>query len=235
MNAKEFDIAVIGAGHAGIEAAFAAARKGKKTLLVTLCLNSIAFLACNPNIGGTAKAHLVKEIDALGGVIGEVADRATIQIRMLNLGNGPAVQSLRAQVDKNKYHTLMKQKIEQAQNITLLEGDVTTIIVEGKKVKGIKTNLGDEYFCQAAIITTGVFLRSKIIIGEYVQNSGPSGFLRSQQLTKNLIDLGLPIRRFKTGTPPRILARSVDFEKMQEQSGEEGLPTFSQLTDFKIK
>jgi tRNA uridine 5-carboxymethylaminomethyl modification enzyme len=225
----------VGAGHAGIEAALAAARRGKKTLVVTLCLNSIGFLACNPNIGGTAKAQLVKEIDALGGYIGEAADKATIQIRMLNASSGPAVQSLRAQVDKNKYHIIMKKKLEEKDNITLLESDVTDIIVENNKVKGIKTNLGDKYYCKALILTTGVFLGARIIIGEYIQNSGPSGFSRSEKLTKSLLELGLPIRRFKTGTPPRVLAKTIDFDKMQEQRGEDFLPKFSLMTDFEIK
>lgn len=232
---KYFDIIIIGAGHAGIEAAFCAARKGHTALLVTLSLNSIGFMACNPNIGGTAKGTLVKEIDALGGIMGEVADMATIQTRMLNRGNGPAVHSLRAQVDKAKYHRLMKLRIEKEPLITLLESEVTELLVEENRVSGIKTALGDKYFCSAAILTTGVYLQSKVIIGEYSQASGPQGFLRSEKLTDSLKKFGLPLRRFKTGTPPRVLAKSVDFSEMEAQSGEEGIPKFSVKSDFDVE
>lgn len=236
MINKSYDIIVIGAGHAGIEAAFAAARKGHKVLLTTLCLTSIGLMACNPNIGGTAKGNLVKEIDALGGVMGIVADIATIQTRMLNLANGPAVHSLRAQVDKNKYHITMKHMLEQEKNITLLESEAADILLtKDKKVKGIKTVLGDKYYAKAVIITTGVFLKSKIIIGEYTQNSGPSGFLRAEKLTASLRKMGLPIRRFKTGTPPRVLTRTVDFSQMEIQKGDIGIPKFSQMTDFEVE
>ncbi len=231
---KNFDIIIIGAGHAGIEAAFAAARKGHTALLVTLSLNAIGFMACNPNIGGTAKGTLVKEIDALGGIMGEIADIATIQTRMLNRGNGPAVHSLRAQVDKAKYHRLMKLRIEREPLITLLESEVTELIVEEDRARGIKTALGDRYFCSAVILTTGVYLQSKVIIGEYAQASGPQGFLRAEMLTASLKKLGLPLRRFKTGTPPRVLAKSVNFSKMEAQSGEAGIPKFSIISNFDV-
>lgn len=232
---KEFDIVVIGAGHAGIEAAFAGAKKGAKVLLATLSLNSIGFMACNPNIGGTAKGNLVKEVDALGGVIGIVADKATIQIRMLNLANGPAVHSLRAQVDKNKYHQVMKQLLEKEENITLLESEVTKILVKNKKVSGVKTALGDTYKARAVIVTTGVFLKAKIIIGPYTQKSGPQGFLRAEKLTASLRKLGFEIRRFKTGTPARVASKSIDYSKMEPQRGDIGMPKFSQMTDFEVE
>lgn len=236
MSAQNYDIIVIGAGHAGIEAAFAGAKKGHKVLLVTLCLNSIGFMACNPNIGGTAKGNLVKEIDALGGIMGKIADQATIQVRMLNRANGPAVHSLRAQVDKNKYHMLMKSSIEKEPNIDLLESEAAEILTnENKQVMGINTMLGQKFLAKAVIIATGVFLNSRIIIGEYSQNSGPSGFLRSERLIDSLKKLGLPLRRFKTGTPPRVLARTVDFSKMEIQEGEEGLPKFSETSDFEVQ
>ncbi|MDD4315693.1 MAG: tRNA uridine-5-carboxymethylaminomethyl(34) synthesis enzyme MnmG [Clostridia bacterium] len=234
MN-KNFDIIVIGAGHAGIEAAFAAARKGHTVLLVTLSLNSIGFMACNPNIGGTAKGNLVCEIDALGGVMGEVADRTTIQTRMLNRANGPAVHSLRAQVDKAKYHSLMKVRLEREPRITLLESEVKELLTQDKQIKGIKTALGDVYNSSAVILTTGVYLESKIIIGEYSQASGPQGFLRSEGLTACLKSLGLPVRRFKTGTPPRVLAKSIDFSQMEAQAGDKGIPKFSVMTDYAVE
>jgi tRNA uridine 5-carboxymethylaminomethyl modification enzyme len=234
MN-KTFDVIVIGAGHAGIEAAFAAARKGCTALVITLSLNSIGFMACNPNIGGTAKGTLAKEVDALGGIMGEIADRATIQTRLLNRANGPAVHSLRAQVDKAKYHQMMKLRLEQEKLIALLEGEVTQLLVEENRVKGIQTALGEQYFSPAVVMTTGVYLQSKVIIGEFSQDCGPQGFLRSERLSQNLKELGLSLRRFKTGTPPRVLAKTVDFSKMEAQSGEFGTPKFSMLSDYEVE
>ncbi len=234
MN-KTFDVIVIGAGHAGIEAAFAAARKGCTALVITLSLNSIGFMACNPNIGGTAKGTLAKEVDALGGIMGEIADRATIQTRLLNRANGPAVHSLRAQVDKAKYHQMMKLRLEQEKLIALLEGEVTQLLVEENRVKGIQTALGEQYFSPAVVMTTGVYLQSKVIIGEFSQDCGPQGFLRSERLSQNLKELGLSLRRFKTGTPPRVLAKTVDFSKMEAQSGEFGIPKFSMLSDYEVE
>jgi glucose-inhibited division protein A len=228
---KSFDAIIIGAGHAGCEAAYALSKLGKETLLVCVSLDSIAFMACNPNIGGVAKAHLVKEIDALGGIMGRIADRATIQTRLLNSGSGPAVQSLRNQVDKALYHRLMKSEMENAENLTILQGEAVEILTEGNKVIGISTALGDEYEARAVVIATGVYLNAKVITGEYTRESGPNGLMRSSALASSLLKLGLPLRRFKTGTPPRVLGRSVDYSKTTPQPGEKNLPKFSALTD----
>ncbi len=232
---KRYDAIVIGAGHAGVEAAHALAVTGKSTLLVSLSLEAVAFMACNPNIGGTAKGHLVKEVDALGGIMGEIADKATLQTRMLNLGNGPAVHSLRAQVDKNLYHRLMKERMETTPNLTMVEGDVVEVLTENGAVKGVKNAMGEEYHCKAVVLAMGVYLNSRIITGNYSRATGPAGFMRSESLTDNLIALGLDIRRFKTGTPPRLLSSSIDYDKMEIQKGDEGLPTFSMLTEDGIR
>ena len=232
---KSYDAIVIGAGHAGVEAAHALATMGKRTLLTTLSLEAVSFMACNPNIGGTAKGHLVKEVDALGGIMGEIADKATIQTRMLNLGNGPAVHSLRAQVDKNLFHRLMKEKMETTKNLAILEAEVVDILVENGEVKGIVTAMGDKYEVKAVVMASGVYLNSRIITGSYSRNTGPAGFMRSEGLTENLIRLGLDIRRFKTGTPPRLLSSSIDYDKMEVQRGDEGLPTFSMLTEGGVR
>ena len=232
---KRYDAIVIGAGHAGVEAAHALAVTGKSTLLVSLSLEAVAFMACNPNIGGTAKGHLVKEVDALGGIMGEIADKATLQTRMLNLGNGPAVHSLRAQVDKNLYHRLMKERMETTPNLTMVEGDVVEVLTENGEVKGVKNAMGEEYLCKAVVLAMGVYLNSRIITGNYSRATGPAGFMRSESLTDNLIALGLDIRRFKTGTPPRLLSSSIDYDKMEIQKGDEGLPTFSMLTEDGIR
>ena len=232
---KSYDAIVIGAGHAGVEAAHALAVMGKRTLLTTLSLEAVSFMACNPNIGGTAKGHLVKEVDALGGIMGEIADKATIQTRMLNLGNGPAVHSLRAQVDKNLFHRLMKEKMETTKNLAILEAEVVDILVENGEVKGIVTAMGDKYEAKAVVMASGVYLNSRIITGSYSRNTGPAGFMRSEGLTENLIRLGLDIRRFKTGTPPRLLSSSIDYDKMEVQRGDEGLPTFSMLTEGEVR
>ncbi len=232
---KTYDAIVVGGGHAGIESAFALAKKGHSTLLISLTLNALGFMPCNPNVGGTAKGHIVREIDALGGQMGIVADMATIQTRMLNLGNGAAVHSLRNQVDKDKYHRLMKYRIEKEPNLDVLEGEVSEIIVSGGEVKGVKTALGDEYACKAIVVCTGVYLNSRIIIGDYTKNCGPAGYQNATMLTDCLLKLGLPIRRFKTGTPMRVLKSSVDVTKMVEQRGDEGIYPFSEMTDYKVK
>ena len=232
---KSYEAIVIGGGHAGIESAFALARKGHKILLISLTLHALGFMPCNPNIGGTAKGHIVREVDALGGQMGIVADMATIQTRMLNLGNGAAVHSLRNQVDKDKYHRIMKNRIEKEPNLDLLEGEVTDILVEDGKVVGIRTALGDEYACKAAVLCSGVYLKSRIIIGEYSKECGPSGYQNAPYLSENLKKLGLPIRRFKTGTPMRVLRSSVDFSQMIPQKGDEDIYPFSEMTDFKVK
>lgn len=233
--AKYYEAIVVGAGHAGIEAGAALARKGHSVLLATLSLNSIGFMACNPNIGGTAKGHLVKEIDAMGGVMGSIADKATIQTRMLNLANGPAVHSLRNQVDKAKYHRMMKLFLERQKNLTLLEDEVIEIVTENGKIKGVVMEIGHEFIAtDAVVLTTGVYLSSRIIIGDYLKNSGPSGFQRAEKLTSSLEKLGLPIVRFKTGTPPRVLKSSIDLEKTIPQSGDNGIYPFSEDTDFAV-
>ncbi|MBQ9114321.1 MAG: tRNA uridine-5-carboxymethylaminomethyl(34) synthesis enzyme MnmG [Clostridia bacterium] len=232
---KSYDAIVIGAGHAGVEAAHALATMGKRTLLTTLSLEAVSFMACNPNIGGTAKGHLVKEVDALGGIMGEIADKATLQTRMLNLGNGPAVHSLRAQVDKNLYHRLMKERMERTVNLAILEAEVVDILVENGAVTGVKTAMGDVYQAKAVVIASGVYLNSRIITGDYSRATGPAGFMRSEGLTENLLRLGLDIRRFKTGTPPRLLSSSIDYDKMEVQKGDEGLPTFSMLTEGEVR
>lgn len=233
--AKFYDAIVIGAGHAGAEAAHALAVLKKNTLLLSLSLDAVAFMACNPNVGGTAKGHLVKEIDALGGIMGLAADSATIQSRMLNLGNGAAVHSLRAQVDKAYYHRIIKEKLEKTGGLTLTEGEAVEIIVENGKFKGIKTALGDTVFANALVIATGVYLKSDIIIGNYRRPTGPNGFCRAENLSESLRNLNLDLRRFKTGTPPRVLKSSVDFSQMESQNGDLGLPKFSYMTEGDIK
>ena len=232
---KEYEAIVIGGGHAGIEAAHAIAKKGHRTLLVAISLNAIGFMPCNPNVGGTAKGHIVREVDALGGLMGEIADRATIQTRMLNTGNGAAVQSLRNQVDKDLYHSLMKARLERTENLSILEGEVDDILVEDGRVIGIKTAIGDVYGAKAAVICTGVYLKSRIIVGDYTKNVGPSGFARSEKLADSLIKLGLPLRRFKTGTPMRVKGDSVDFSLAEPQYGDSGINAFSELTEDKVR
>ena len=235
MKREYFDSIVIGAGHAGCEAGLALARLGNKTLLLTLNLDAIAFLACNPSIGGTAKGHLVCEIDALGGEMGKNIDETLIQLRMLNRGKGPAVYSLRAQADKEKYHARMKRVLEEQENLTLKQGEVTKIFTKNGKIVGIKTAVGETFSCKSIVICTGVYLKSRIIIGEYTKNSGPNGFAPANELTKSLANLGFEIRRFKTGTPARINGRSIDFSSLEVQYGEEDIQNFSFMTSQKPK
>lgn len=231
---NEFDAVVVGAGHAGCEAALALARLGKKVLLTCLNLDSIAFLACNPSIGGTAKGHLVCEIDALGGEMGINADETAIQIRMLNEGKGPAVHSLRAQVDKINYHTRMKKILEENPNIYLKQAEIVEIIEKNGKICAIKTALGEIFSCKAVIVSTGVYLKSRIIIGEFTQNVGPNGFASANHLTQSLMNMGITIRRFKTGTPARINGRTIDFSSLEKQAGEDNIG-FSPLSKNKTK
>lgn len=223
----EYDVIVIGAGHAGCEAALACARMGCKTLMCTLNLDSIAMMPCNPNIGGTAKGHLVREVDALGGEMGINIDKTFLQSRMLNTSKGPAVHSLRAQADKNKYHEKLKQVLENQENLFLRQLEVISIDVENGEVKGVLTNNGAYFKAKAVVMATGVYLKSRVIIGEVSYNSGPNGLLPANQLSNCLIDLGISLRRFKTGTPARIHKRSVDFSKMVEQKGDEKIIPFS--------
>lgn len=226
-----YDAVVVGAGHAGVESALALARLNKKVLLVTLSLDSISFMACNPNIGGTAKGHLVREIDALGGQMGLSADQSLLQLRMLNLSKGSAVHSLRGQEDKTVYHLNMKKTIENEPNITLLQGEISQILTQNNKVYGVKTAMGSTYYCGAVVVCSGVYLNSNIVIGEYRKDEGPSGFSRSSLLTKSLIDLGINIRRFKTGTPARVDKNTIDFSKMTPQYGDKNIYSFSFLND----
>ena len=230
----QFDAVVVGAGHAGCEAALALARTGFNTAMLTLNLDSIAFMACNPSIGGTAKGQIVREIDALGGEMGINADGALLQIRMLNRGKGAAVQSLRGQEDKNVYHTLMKKTLENTPNLKILQGEAVEILLDetGKKVCGVLTSFGGEIRARAVVIATGVYLNGSVIAGEWRQNSGPNGFQSaSGGLTENLIKLGFTVRRFKTGTPARVDARTIDFSKLEIQDGETDIYPFSFMTD----
>ncbi|MBQ7817536.1 MAG: tRNA uridine-5-carboxymethylaminomethyl(34) synthesis enzyme MnmG [Oscillospiraceae bacterium] len=232
--AGQCDIAVIGAGHAGIEAALAAARLGCKTILFTINLDSVGNMPCNPAIGGTGKGHLVRELDALGGEMGVAADKACIQYRMLNKGKGPAVHSLRAQADRRKYQQVMKHTLELQENLELKQAQITKILTENGAVTGVCTQLGAEYGAKAVIIATGTYLDSTCITGESVLSSGPDGMHPSVGLADNLRELGLPLRRFKTGTPPRINRRSVDFSQMELQEGDERAEPFSFRTEEKL-
>ena len=231
----QFDVVVVGAGHAGCEAALACARTGLKTAMLTLNLDSIAFMACNPSIGGTAKGHLVREIDALGGEMGINADKTALQIRMLNVGKGAAVQSLRCQSDKNAYHTEMKRTLEHTKNLRIIQGEAAEILTEDGKVSGVKTTYGGVLYCKAAILATGVYLNAETITGDVKKSSGPNGFAPATALTENLIKLGYKVRRFKTGTPARLDGRTVDFEKCEIQYGDDDVLPFSYMTDGKIK
>ena len=229
---EKFDAIVIGAGHAGCEAALALARTGNKTLLLTISLDAVAFLACNPSIGGTAKGHLVCEIDALGGEMGINTDKTLIQLRMLNSGKGPAVQSLRAQADKVEYHNEMKKTIENTENLFLKQGEVVDIEIENEN-KIIKTAVGDMFSAKAIVLATGVYLKSQIIIGEYKEDVGPNGFKNAKSLSTSLKKLGYDLVRFKTGTPARVNGRSVDFGELSEQKGEDNIQNFSFMTQGK--
>ncbi len=222
---------VVGAGHAGCEAALALARTGIKTALLTLNLDSIAFLPCNPSIGGTAKGHLVREIDALGGQMGLVADDTALQIRMLNVGKGAAVQSLRAQSDKNAYHREMKRVLENTENLRIIQAEATEILTENGKCTGVKTQYGGIITCQAVVLCTGVYLNGETITGHVVQKSGPNGFAPANQLTDSLIKLGFNVRRFKTGTPARVDSRTIDYSKCEIQNGDTDIYPFSFLHD----
>ena len=233
-HAGSCDIAVIGAGHAGIEAALAAARLGLHTILFTINLDAVANLPCNPAIGGTGKGHLVRELDALGGEMGVAADRACIQYRMLNRGKGPAVHSLRAQADRRLYQQVMKHTLELQENLELKQAVITRILTENGAVTGVQTRLGAVYDTKAVIIATGTYLDSTVITGESVESSGPDGMHAAVGLADNLRELGLSLRRFKTGTPPRINRRSVDFSKMELQPGDERAEPFSFRTTEKV-
>lgn len=230
-NSFIYDVIVVGAGHAGCEAGLAAARMGKKTLMLATNLDTVGYLACNPSIGGTAKGNIVKEIDALGGEMGVNTDKTLIQLRMLNRGKGPAVHCPRAQVDKYKYHAEMKKTLEGTPNLFLRQAEAAEVLHDDEKVFGVKTAQGLTYYAKAVVLATGVYLDSRIIVGEWINDVGPNGFSNAKKLTASLVEMGFDVRRFKTGTPARIHARSVDFSKMTAQPGEPDMPPFSYMHD----
>ncbi len=225
--AGEYDVAVIGAGHAGCEAGLASARLGMKTLIFSISLEAIANMPCNPHIGGSSKGHLVREIDALGGEMGKNIDKTMIQIKMLNTSKGPAVHSLRAQADRKKYQAEMKHTLEKQENLEVKQGEIVEIKVENGKVEAIKTDLGAVYKVKAVIVATGTYLKGKIFIGEYSKESGPDGVSAANKLSDCLKNIGIELIRFKTGTPARINRRSIDFSKMEVQKGDNGIEAFS--------
>ena len=220
----EYDVIVIGAGHAGIEAAHAAATLGVRTALFTLSLDAVGNLPCNPSIGGTAKGHLVREVDALGGVMGIAADATFLQSRMLNLGKGPAVHSLRVQTDRSRYHLYMKRLLENTENLEIKQAEITQIDTKNGAVCGVYTKLNGYYLAKKIIIATGTYLGGKIFVGEAAFASGPDGVSAANALTDSLRAAGVPIRRFKTGTPARVHRRSIDFSKLERQDGDESHP-----------
>lgn len=227
----QYDIVVIGAGHAGCEAALAAARLGKKTIMFTVSVESIAMMPCNPNIGGTSKGHLVREIDALGGEMGRNIDRTFIQSKMLNKSKGPAVHSLRAQADKEEYSRSMRRILENQDNLDIKQTEVTEILTENNKIIGVKTFSGAIFYCKSVILCTGTYLKARCIYGDVSSETGPNGLQAATYLTDSLKSLGIKMRRFKTGTPARIDKRSIDFSKMEEQFGDERIVPFSFETD----
>ncbi len=232
MVLGEYDIAVIGGGHAGCEAALAAARLGMKTVMFSISLDAIGILPCNPSIGGTAKGHLVREIDALGGEMGKAADASFIQSKMLNRGKGPAVHSLRAQIDRKKYHAEMKNRLENQENLQVKQAEIVDILTdENKNVTGVVTHTGIEYKVKAAIIASGTYLKGKILMGSYSRESGPDGMFPANELSESLKRLGIEIKRFKTGTPARIHADTLDYSKMEIEEGDEKIVPFSFETE----
>jgi len=232
---REYSVAVIGAGHAGVEAALAAARLGEKTALFTINLDAIANMPCNPSIGGTAKGHLVREIDALGGEMARVADETFLQSRMLNRGKGPAVHSLRVQSDRVKYHTAMKKRVENEPNIDIIQAEIVKLICENGKVRAVVTALGERYEAKTVIIASGTYLKATIHVGEASYNSGPDGHLAANGLSDSLKEAGITLRRFKTGTPARVHRRSIDFSRLEVQEGDEPIVPMSFETKGELK
>ena len=233
MNQVDFfDVIVIGAGHAGCEAALASARLGCRTLLATINFDNIALMPCNPSIGGPAKGHLVREIDALGGEMGLVADAASLQMRMLNTAKGPAVHALRAQEDKIAYQNLMRQKLSKESLLTIRQLLVDEIMIDDVRVRGIRTENGDEIFCDSLVLATGTYLHGRIIVGSTSYSAGPNGQRASSRLSDSLRGIGIRLRRFKTGTPARIDSRSVDFDRMKVQPGDRKAHNFSFMSKF---
>ena len=233
--AGDYDVAVVGAGHAGCEAGLAAARLGMKTLIFSISLEAIANMPCNPHIGGSSKGHLVREIDALGGEMGKNIDKTMIQIKMLNTSKGPAVHSLRAQADRKKYQAEMKHTLEKQENLEVKQGEIVDIKIENGEVRAIKTDLGAVYKVKSIILATGTYLKGKIFIGEYSKESGPDGVAAANKLSECLKNIGIDLIRFKTGTPARINRRSIDFSKMEVQKGDKDIEPFSfedKPTDF---
>lgn len=236
FTADNYDVAVIGGGHAGIEAALASARLGLKTCIFSITLDGVANLPCNPSIGGTAKGHLVREIDALGGEMGRAADRNFIQSRILNRGKGPAVHSLRAQIDRRKYQMDMKHRLELCDNLDLRQAEIVDITLnDDNSVRSVITMMGAEYLCRAVVVCTGTYLKSKVIIGEYSAESGPDGVFPARGLSDSLRRIGVELVRFKTGTPPRINRRSIDFSKLEVQKGDDEITPFSFETEGELK
>ncbi len=231
MFLDNYDVAVIGAGHAGVEAAVAAARLGMKTVIFSISLDAVGNLPCNPSIGGTAKGHLVREIDALGGVMGKAADKTFIQSKMLNVGKGPAVHSLRCQIDRKKYHIEIKRILETTPNLQLKQAEICKILTDENGISGVETHLGTKFGAKAVIIATGTYLRGKILIGDYSKESGPDGVFPAMELTDSIKALGVEMMRFKTGTPARIHADSLDFSKMEREEGDERIVPFSFETE----
>lgn len=224
---ESYDAVVIGAGHAGCEAALATARLGLKTLIFTVSVDSIAMMPCNPNVGGSSKGHLVREVDALGGEMGKNIDRTFIQTKMLNMSKGPAVHSLRAQADKKNYSNSMRRVLENTDNLTIKQGEVAQVLVEDGKVAGVKTTSDAIYPCNVVIMCTGTYLKARCIYGDVSQYTGPNGLSAANSLSQSLLDLGIELRRFKTGTPARVDKRTIDFSKMEEQKGDENIVPFS--------
>ena len=228
---EEYDVVIVGAGHAGCEAALASARLGLSTIMFTVSVDSIALMPCNPNIGGSSKGHLVREIDALGGEMGKNIDKSFIQSKMLNKSKGPAVHSLRAQADKQDYTRFMRMTLENTDNLTIRQGEVTDILVEEGKVTGVKTYSGATYKAKAVVLCTGTYLKARCIYGDVSTYTGPNGLQAANYLTESLKNIGVEVRRFKTGTPARVDKRSIDFSKMEEQFGDERVVPFSFSTD----